>query len=135
MCAWRASFHDFLSTLGKTPMNSNEEKKLLTLGLEPVETKVGNVFLYDVAQLSEKRFRRDLQDFLGLSKDIPEFPAIVSSYEDCHCERLLRQNRVVNLCFSFFQSTAGRFDHIDSYKQKSSRKKIDICDDREFVGP
>jgi len=103
VCAWRASFHDFLSTLGKTPMNSNEEKKLLTLGLEPVETKVGNVFLYDVAQLSEKRFRRDLQDFLGLSKDIPEFPAI---------------------------STAGRFDHIDSYKQKSSRKKIDICDDQ-----
>ena len=129
MCAWRASFHDFLSTLGKTPMTSKEEKNLLTLGLEPVKTKVGDVFLYDVAQLSEKRFRLDLQNFLGLAKEIPEFPAIVSSCKGCRFERSLRQDRVIDRCFFIIQSTAGRFDHIDSYKRKADRKKIDICDE------
>ncbi len=109
VCAWRANFHDFLSRLGKTPMSSTSEKQLLQLGLDPVKSKVGPVFLYEVSQLSESghngeersaQFRTDLKRFLGLQKEIPPFPLI---------------------------DTSGRFDFLPPVKRQVDRNKIDIC--------
>ena len=100
VCAWRANFHDFLARLGKTSLSSSE-LKLLSLNLKPVTSKVGPIFIYELTQLSDKRFRKDLKDFLGLTKDIPPIPQI---------------------------DTSGRFDHLPSVKQQTSNKKIDICD-------
>lgn len=101
VCAWRANFHDFLARLGKTPLSSKSELNLLSLVINPVQPKVGPVFLYDISQLSEAQFRKDLKDFLGLARDIPPFPAI---------------------------DTSGRFDHLPSIKHKTANQKIDICD-------
>jgi hypothetical protein len=110
VCAWRANFHDFLSQLGKTPMTSQSELDLLQLGLDPVKTPVGKVFLYEVSQLSESedgggsrstQFRDDLRDFLELTQDIPPFPTV---------------------------NTAGKFDHLAPIKQQVDKEKIDICD-------
>jgi len=109
VCAWRANFHDFLSRLGKTPMSSTSEIQLLQLGLDPVKSKVGPVFLYEVSQLSESgyngavrsaQFRTDLKGFLGLQKEIPPFPLI---------------------------DTSGRFDFLPPVKRQVDRNKIDIC--------
>lgn len=100
VCAWRANFADFLARLGKTPL-SPSELKLLSLDLKPVKSKVGAVFLYDISQLSDKKFRKDLKDFLGLTQDIPPIPQI---------------------------DTSGRFDHLPSIKKQTSNKMIDICD-------
>ena len=109
VCAQRANFADFLSQLGKTPMSSSNELDLLTMGLSPVKTLVGKVFLYDVSQLSESedgtiqstQFRQDLKEFLGLSVDIPPFPVI---------------------------DTSGRFDFLEPIKKQTEADKIDICD-------
>ncbi|KAL7544491.1 hypothetical protein ACHAWF_007879 [Thalassiosira exigua] len=101
VCAWRANFHDFLARLGKTPLSSPSELKLLSLRLDPVRSSVGPVFLFDLSQLSEPKFRQDLRDFLGLSTDIPPFPRV---------------------------DTSGRFDHISRYKRQATANKIDICD-------
>jgi len=100
VCAWRSNFHDFLARLGKTPLSSPSELKLLSLAINPAQHKVGPVFLYDMSQLSEVKFRKDLRDFLGLTRDIPPFPAI---------------------------DTSGRFDHISSIKRRTASEKIDIC--------
>lgn len=109
VCAWRANFHDFLSRLGKTPMSSTSEKQLLQLGLQPVKSNVGPVFLYDLSQLSESgddgvvrsvQFRTDLKRFLGLQKEIPPFPLI---------------------------DTSGRFDFLSAVKRQVDGNKIDIC--------
>ena len=100
VCAWRANFHDFLARLGKTPL-STDELKLLSLDLKPVTSKVGKVFIYELTQLSDNKFRKDLKDFLGLAKDIPPIPQI---------------------------DTSGRYDHLPSVKQQTTDKKIDICD-------
>ena len=100
VCAWRASFHDFLARLGKTP-GSKSELKLLSLGLDPLQSKeVGPVFIYDLSQLSQRSFREDLREFLGLSNDIPPFPLV---------------------------DTSGRFDHIAAVKTQTDKEKIDIC--------
>ena len=110
VCAWRASFHDFLSRLGKTPMTSTSEKDLLQLGLEPVKTKLGPVFLYEISQLSDSgdpggvrsaQFRKDLKRFLGLQQEIPPFP---------------------------FIDTSGRFDFLAPVKRQVDQNKINICD-------
>ena len=100
VCAWRANFHDFLARLGKTPL-SPDELKLLSLDLKPVTSKVGKVFIYELTQLSDNKFRKDLKDFLGLTEDIPPIPQI---------------------------DTSGRYDHLPSVKQQTTDKKIDICD-------
>lgn len=109
VCAWRASFHDFLSRLGKTPMSSTSEKELLQLGIAPLKTKVGPVFLYEVSQLSENgddggvrsaQFRTDLKKFLGLQKDIHPFQHV---------------------------DTSGRFDYLAHVKRQVDQNKIDIC--------
>jgi len=108
VCAQRANFADFLSQLGKTPITSASELDLLTLGLNPVKTPVGKVFLYDVSQLSESddggirstQFRRDLQTFLGLTEEISPFPAV---------------------------DTSGRFDFLAPIKKQTDKDKIDIC--------
>lgn len=101
VCAWRSNFHDFLARLGKTALSSPSELKLLSLSLNPVQHNVGPVFLYDISQLSEVRFRDDLKEFLGLNEDIPPFPAI---------------------------DTSGRFDHISSVKRQAASEIIHICD-------
>jgi hypothetical protein len=109
VCAHRANFADFLSQLDKTPMSDAAELDLLTMGLSPVKTPVGQVFLYDVSQLSNDNdvdnqslvFRKDLQNFLGLSADIPPFPAI---------------------------DTSGKFDFLEPIKKQTEGDKIDICD-------
>lgn len=108
VCAHRANFADFLSQLGKTPMSSTSELRLLTLGLAPVKTRVGKVFLYDVSQLSESddggirssQFRKDLKDFLGLTADIPPFPVV---------------------------DTSGKFDFLAPIKKQIEKNMIDIC--------
>lgn len=109
VCAWRANFHDFLSRLGKTPMTTSSERELLVLGLDPVRTPVGPVFLYEVSQLSEsddggirsKQFRKDLGNFLELSTEIPPFPKL---------------------------DTSGRFDSVPGIKSLTDESKINICD-------
>lgn len=109
VCAQRANFADFLSQLGKTALDTAKELDLLTMGLSPVKTKVGKVFLYDLSQLSESengriqstQFREDLKAFLELSVDIPPFPAI---------------------------DTSGRFDFLEPIKKQTEADKIDICD-------
>ena len=95
------NFHDFLVRLDKTPLSSPSELKLLSLGHHPVQSSVGPVFLCELSQSSEVKSRQDLRDFLGLSKDIPPFPAV---------------------------DTSGRFDHITAVKQRTANEKIDICD-------
>lgn len=82
-------------------MTSKAELKLLSLGLKPVQSNVGSVFLYDLSQLSETQFRNDLKDFLGLDRDIPPIPAV---------------------------DTSGRFDHISGVRRQTEKNKIDICD-------
>mmetsp|Transcript_18 Transcript_18/g.50 ORF Transcript_18/g.50 Transcript_18/m.50 type:complete len:507 (+) Transcript_18:55-1575(+) len=106
VCAWRANFHDFLARLGKTSLAAPSELKLLSLAINHVQPKVGPVFIYDISQLSEVKFRKDLRDFLGLTKDIPPFPAI---------------------------DTSGRFDHLMAVKGQKVNKKIDICDPEHNV--
>ena len=115
VCAWRANFHDFLSRLGKTPMSSTSETQLLQLGLQPVKSRVGPVFLYEVSQLSESggdggvrsaQFRTDLKQFLGLRKEIPPFPIV---------------------------DTSGRFDFLPVVKHQVDRNKIDICQPKHDI--
>ncbi len=115
VCAWRANFQDFLSRLGKTPMSSTSEKQLLQLGLEPVKSKVGPVFLYEVSQLSESggdggvrsaQFRTDLKQFLGLQGEIPPFPLV---------------------------DTSGRFDFLPVVKRQVDKNKIDICQPKHDI--
>jgi hypothetical protein len=109
VCVQRASFADFLSQLGKTQQDTSKELDLLTMGLTPVKTPVGKIFLYDLSQLSESedgriqstQFREDLKAFLGLTVDIPPFPTI---------------------------DTSGRFDFLEPIKQQTDANKIDICD-------
>mmetsp|Transcript_10795 Transcript_10795/g.22090 ORF Transcript_10795/g.22090 Transcript_10795/m.22090 type:complete len:526 (+) Transcript_10795:35-1612(+) len=109
VCAWRANFHDFLSRLGKTPMTTSSERELLVLGLDPVLTPVGPVFLYELSQLTEsddggirsEQFRKDLGNFLELSTEIPPFPKL---------------------------DTSGRFDSVPGIKRLTDESKIHICD-------
>jgi len=104
VCAWRANFHAFLAKLGKTPMSSESEMKLLsqsTAQTNPVKSSVGPVFIYELSQLSSDAFRRGLRDFLGLKKDIPPIPQV---------------------------DTSGRFDHLSGVKRKTTQQKINICD-------
>ena len=90
-------------------MSSSSEKQLLQLGLSRVKSKVGEVFLYEVSQLSESgndggarsvKFRKDLKQFLGLHENILPFPVI---------------------------DTSGRFDFLPIVKRQVDRNKIDIC--------
>merc|ERR1719253_36547 len=88
------------------PLASSEELRLLSPGgatapaTPPARGRLGPVFLYDLSQLSDRRFRRDLRDFLGLTRDIPPFPAV---------------------------DTSGRFDHVAGVKRRATRERIDIC--------
>ena len=111
ICGWRASFVDFLYKLGKTP-GSSEERKLLELHLDRVK-KVGNVFIYELGQLSDAnttrstQFRQDLGDFLGLQGEMPPIPHV---------------------------NTLGRFDYIDAWREEAHQRKIDLCDkEHEFA--
>ena len=86
VCAWRASFADFLSRAGKTPLNTPEERALLPLNLTAVGKGggVGRVFLYELSQLSDdggnsnrsEEFRRDLSAFLGLRGALGPIPRL-----------------------------------------------------------
>ena len=90
-------------------MSSTSEKELLQLGIAPLKTKVGPVFLYEVSQLSENgddggvrsaQFRTDLKKFLGLQKDIHPFQHV---------------------------DTSGRFDYLAHVKRQVDQNKIDKC--------
>jgi hypothetical protein len=110
ICGWRASFVDFLYKLGKTP-GSFEERKLLELNLD--RRKVGDVFIYELGQLSDtnetraREFRNDLGKFLGLQGEMPPIPHV---------------------------NTLGRFDFIDVWREEGRQRKINLCDkEHEFV--
>mmetsp|Transcript_32973 Transcript_32973/g.72318 ORF Transcript_32973/g.72318 Transcript_32973/m.72318 type:complete len:442 (+) Transcript_32973:129-1454(+) len=111
ICGWRASFVDFLYKLGKTP-GSFDERKLLELHLDRVR-KVGDVFIYELGQLSDtnetraRQFRNDLGKFLGLQGEMPPIPHV---------------------------NTLGRFDYISEWREEGHQRKINICDEEhEFV--
>ena len=105
ICGWRASFVDFLFKLGKTP-GTAQERELLELNLK--RNNVGEIFLYDLNQLSDtnktraRQFRQDLASFLGLEGEMPPIPHV---------------------------NTLGRFDYIDAWKKEAHKRKINICDD------
>lgn len=108
ICGWRASFVDFLYKLGKTD-GTIKERKLLELNLNRVQ--VGDVFIYELGQLSDtnetraRQFRQDLASFLGLEGEMPPIPHV---------------------------NTLGRFDYIDAWKEEAHARKIDICDDEHI---
>jgi len=81
VCTIRANFHWALSRLGKTPMTSKKEKKLLQhkMSIDPMPNKV---FIMESRQIiynhpSAQNFTHDLHDFLGLDKDLSELQPYV----------------------------------------------------------
>jgi len=74
ICTNRANFHHSLSRLGKTPMDTPEEMRLLNHGMSIVPQK-GKVFLMEISQLfpdheSSLNLREDISDFLDLKYDL-----------------------------------------------------------------
>lgn len=74
ICTNRANFHHSLSRLGKTPMDTPEEMRLLNHGMSIVPHK-GKVFLMEISQLfpdhdSSKHLREDISEFLDLKYDL-----------------------------------------------------------------
>ena len=74
ICTNRANFHHSLSRLGKTPMDTPEEMRLLNHGMSIVPQK-GKIFLMEISQLfpdheSSKHLREDISDFLDLKYDL-----------------------------------------------------------------
>jgi hypothetical protein len=73
----RAEFHNYLANLGKTNM-TDAELKLFPRKRKQNQTKSPNkVFLYDTTQLNDKNktrqahFMRDLENYLGLTQELP----------------------------------------------------------------
>ena len=113
VCVQRAAFHWFLSFLRKTDLTDEERLLFGQENARIIRTKKnhgwnGRVFLYDVDQLNDKdqgrsdQFRKDLQNFLHLRKELP--PMV------------------------WFKP--GRKTHSDKVLEKVNQKKIDICDDQ-----
>ena len=74
ICTNRANFHHSLSRLGKTPMDTPEEMRLLDHGMSTVPHK-GKIFLMEISQLfpdheSSKTLREDIADFLDLKYEL-----------------------------------------------------------------
>jgi hypothetical protein len=109
LCTFRANFHIPLINLGKT--NRTEEElqyvapQWLPRSIKPLPPNNRQILLYEVSQLSdpkyETQFRMDLQNFLGLQREIP--PMIWFKPGKKHTDA-----QVI---------------------EKTSLKKIDICDD------
>jgi hypothetical protein len=109
LCTFRANFHIPLINLGKT--NRTEEElqyvapQWLPRSIKPLPPNNRQILLYEVSQLSdpkyETQFRVDLQHFLGLQREIP--PMIWFKPGKKHTDA-----QVI---------------------EKTSLKKIDICDD------
>ena len=116
VCVQRAAFHWFLSFLRKTDMSDEERLLFGRANAKSMQGKEnhpnhgwnGRVFLYDVDQLNDKdegrsyRFRKDLQNFLNLRKELP--PMV------------------------WFKP--GRKTHSDTLLDKVNQKKVDICEDQ-----
>lgn len=80
VCTNRANFHVNLAMLHLTKLKEEERNLLPAFGQRWINRKynwTGRVFLYDVDQLNDKnettayRFRKDLQRFLYLRKELP----------------------------------------------------------------
>jgi hypothetical protein len=92
VCTERAKFHNHLARLGKTSMQSAEERQHFSADVQNVSYAHGfsstKVFLYDMAQLDDKNQDRsdilleDLRSFLRVTKPFPpmvEEPKAVSN--------------------------------------------------------
>ena len=111
VCVQRAMFHVFLSALSKTNI-SQQERELFGAQYKgkdyPKYLWKGRVFLYDVDQLNDKnetkayQFRKDLQNFLYLRKELP--PMV------------------------WFKP--GRKSLSDKELEAVNKKKVDICEDQ-----
>ena len=76
VCTDRAKFHHQLSRLGKTPMATDEELRLLHHDMKIVPFK-GRIFLLELGQLfpgsdASKYVSRDLSNFLNLKHELAE---------------------------------------------------------------
>uniref|UniRef100_A0A7S4J233 Sulfotransferase domain-containing protein n=1 Tax=Odontella aurita TaxID=265563 RepID=A0A7S4J233_9STRA len=76
VCTDRANLHWPLSRLGKTPMDTQEEKDLLQHDMDTHELP-NEVFLMEDRQIrisepASKHITTDLRDFLGLTTDLPD---------------------------------------------------------------
>eukprot|EP00567_Pseudictyota_dubia_P000648 CAMPEP_0197467148 /NCGR_PEP_ID=MMETSP1175-20131217/65419_1 /TAXON_ID=1003142 /ORGANISM="Triceratium dubium, Strain CCMP147" /LENGTH=499 /DNA_ID=CAMNT_0043003211 /DNA_START=56 /DNA_END=1555 /DNA_ORIENTATION=+ len=74
VCTDRAKFHHALSRLGKTPMDTAEEKALLGHKMQTIQT-TNKIFLMENRQIvmenpASANFPTDLRDFLELSTDL-----------------------------------------------------------------
>ena len=74
ICTNRANFHHSLSRLGKTPMNTPEELRLVDHDMSIVPQK-GKVFLMEISQLfpetaASKNLPEDISDFLDLKYEL-----------------------------------------------------------------
>lgn len=71
----RARFHIAMSRLGKTPMNTTGEMKLLNYQLLPIHNLSNKIFLMEIGQLSVNnqtiadQFVTDLEIFLNLRRE------------------------------------------------------------------
>ena len=72
VCASRGRFHFHLAQMGKTPLNTTEERSLLgnLKRLDPVKTDL-QIFLYEISQLNDPHFLDHLQSFLHLGAPFP----------------------------------------------------------------
>mmetsp|Transcript_27741 Transcript_27741/g.60803 ORF Transcript_27741/g.60803 Transcript_27741/m.60803 type:complete len:599 (+) Transcript_27741:101-1897(+) len=74
ICTNRANFHHSLSRLGKTPMNTPEELRLIDHDMSIVP-QAGKVFLMEISQLfpeneASKNLPEDISNFLDLKYDL-----------------------------------------------------------------
>ena len=111
VCTNRGQFHLWLARLGKTPLASNEELRLLpppfvkrTQKAGGVQPSIAKVFLYDLSQLSDAdstrstQYRKDLASFLDVHEDLPPIKKVKpgKKWEAEHQEH--RDNNKINIC-------------------------------------
>ena len=109
VCTYRANFHFFLSTFGKTNIlddpnelqyiNSKSTKKKNSIDIVPTKRRI---FLYEINQLNdpdptrELQFRYDLQQYLRLQKPIDPFIRVKpgKNITDPHHVQLVENNKI-----------------------------------------
>jgi hypothetical protein len=107
VCTHRASFHVNLAMLGKSPRNDDERALMPSYThryLHKFHLK-GRVFLYELEQLNERNetraliFRRDLQTFLYLKKELPPMVWFRPGHKNIKGKRLRQSNaKKLNIC-------------------------------------
>ena len=100
VCLERANFHQALARLAKTPLDPTEQA-LVHLPVRDLSQltsrKVDNpVFVYEIRQVNDPSFAKDVADFLGLPHKLA--PYVAKDDEDHRDDQKTQSKKVLDIC-------------------------------------